>query len=163
MDEPPCHLRAVQPGSAQERGRSRRPPSLPHGDDSLNAESPAVRSARKAALRRATASLERLLPDELEREAHADAVDRYANAVALVARLREEWERLGAPLLGEGSMRQPVKHQVLKMIEEAERDAARYGEAVGIAAPKVARKQGRPTGQVSAPDRAAPQRIRRVK
>jgi hypothetical protein len=121
--------------------------------------------ARAAAVRRARAALERLVPDELEREAYAEAVDRYADAVALAAKLREEWDGMGRPSLAEGSMRQPIPHPLVKMIADADAAAAKYAAAVGLdVSARTKRAPGRPVASVSAPDRAAsPPRMRRVK
>lgn len=46
----------------------------------------------------------------------------------LAAGIRGEWERVGKPLLTEGSMGQLVPHPFVKMLQEAERDASRFGE-----------------------------------
>lgn len=125
-----------------------------------------VRTARNAAQRRARASLERLVPDQTERELYAEAVERYVAAVALGAKIRQEWESLGEPMLEEGSMRQPIPHPLVKMIADADREASRYSANVGLdPGVKVpGRKVGRPAGAASAPDRAAaPPKLRSVK
>lgn len=125
-----------------------------------------VKRARGAALRRARASLEKLVPDDAERELFTEAVDRYVCAVELGAKLRQEWQRVGEPLLAEGSMRQDIPHPLVKMIADADREAARYSSAIGLdPAVKVpGRKPGRPAGSSSAPDRAAaPPKLRAVK
>lgn len=122
--------------------------------------------ARNAALRRARASLARLVPDDAERENYAEAVDRYVSAVALGAKLRAEWAELGEPLLEMGSMRQPIPHPLVKMIADADREAARYSTAIGLdPTAKVPKNPvGRPAGAASAPDRAsAPPKLRSVK
>ena len=54
-----------------------------------------------------------------------DAQDAYTAAVARAERSREEWERLGSPLLSVGSERQPVPHPPLKAINEVESLAER--------------------------------------
>ncbi len=111
------------------------------------------------------ASLERLIPDASEREAFTESAERYADAVGLAAQLRAEWEKDGRPLTAEGSMRQPIPHPLVKMIADADRDAAKYAAAVGLDAGALQKKgrSGRPVGATSAPDRREPPRIRRVK
>ena len=93
-------------------------------------------AAYRAALSRATGALRISVPDEAERALYADSKVRYANACALAARLRAEWDELGCPALG-----------------------------IDIPAKLRKRGPGRPVGAVSAPDRAAgaPPRIVRVK
>lgn len=125
----------------------------------------AGRKARTAAVRRARAALARIVPDELEQKNFAEAVDRYADAVAMGATLRAQWAELGSPTMAEGSMRQPIPHPMVKMIAEADAAAAKYAGAVGLDASARVKKNvgGRPVGSTSAPDRAAPARIRRIK
>jgi phage terminase small subunit len=125
----------------------------------------AADEARRAALRRAWASLERTVPDEAERELYREAVERYAEAVALAARLRAKWTALGCPTIAEGSMRQQIPHPLVKMLAEAERDAARFAGAVGLdPSVRTKRREGRPIGASSAPDRAGrlPRRLKAV-
>lgn len=125
-----------------------------------------VTRARNAALRRARASLGRLVPDDVERESFTEAVDRYVSSVELGAMLRKEWAALGQPLITEGSMRQPIPHPLIKMIADTDRDAARYSSAIGLdPGAKVPKGHaGRPAGSASAPDRtAAPAKLRSVK
>ena len=51
---------------------------------------------------------------------HDDAQNAYTASVERARRLREEWERLGRPLLATGSREQPVSHPLLRAMNEAE-------------------------------------------
>lgn len=118
-----------------------------------------VEAARADAERRAWASLERAVPDDDQRALLTDAVQRYADAIALGVELRAEWEAHGRPLTELGSMRQPIPHPLVKMIGDADLLADRFGAKVGLAAPPPAKRVGRPRGATSAPDRVAPPRL----
>lgn len=61
-----------------------------------------------------------------------DADERYRAAVALVEKLRQAWVDEGEPVLALGGStgRAPVPHPLIRMIQEAERDADRFAKAV---------------------------------
>lgn len=61
-----------------------------------------------------------------------DAEQRYRDAVALVEKLRAAWAAEGEPVLALGGStgRAPVPHPLVRMIQEAERDADKFAKAV---------------------------------
>ena len=96
-------------------------------------------------------------------EDRAEQAERYARACDLAARLTADWEKLDRPStdLGGATGRTLVAHPLVAMIREAEKDAAKFWDDLGL---KPARAQGRPVGSASAPDRAAaPPKLRSVK
>jgi P27 family predicted phage terminase small subunit len=85
------------------------------------------------------------------------ALDRYASAVDMAARLRAELRADELVLRGSrGGIR---VHPLVREVEKAEREAHLYGQALGLD-PQSRRKLGmrpaggRPPGAASAPDRA---------
>ena len=96
------------------------------------------------------------------------AVDRYARAVDVSARLRKDWAELGHPTIGVGSQGQAVAHPMLKAMTDAEAAAAQHGAALGLdelAATKIlTRGQGTPRrgSHVVTPE-APSARLRQVK
>ena len=92
----------------------------------------------------------------------AEPIERYARSADLAARLTEDWRKEGHPATGFGGAtgKAKVPHPLVAMIREAERDAARAWDELGL---KPSRAQGRPVGAASAPDRAAPPKLRSVK
>ena len=131
----------------------------------------AAESARRSAVTRANARLRSMVPDESERKLYADAVARYADASAMSARVRAEWEAAGCPVEAEGSMRQPIPHPLVKMMADADQLAAKFAVSVGLdpgvrVKPQRQGVGGRPKGATSAPDRPAtsePPRLRVAK
>lgn len=87
-------------------------------------------------------------------EQYVDAVERYAFAVDMVARLRAEWAAAGRPIISQGGAtgRATVEHPLIGAIARAERDAASFGSKLGLE-PQTKRAPGRPAGASSAPDR----------
>jgi hypothetical protein len=76
------------------------------------------------------------------RDPREDAVERYARAVALVERIRTEWQRLGCPLTADGGAtgRAVVTHPLVLLLQNAERDAQRFShEAAVQSRPQTAR------------------------
>ena len=61
---------------------------------------------------------------------HKHAEDAYTATVRRVETLRDEWQRLGSPLLSYGSEKQPVPHPLLRAINEAEVLADRLRQQV---------------------------------
>ena len=95
----------------------------------------------------------------------ADAVDRFAWAVDLVHRTREEWHALRRPMVSANPNGATGVHPVLKLLLEAERAVANAGAALALdpaAQPRMlGSARGRPVGAASAPDRRPePPRVR---
>jgi hypothetical protein len=90
-------------------------------------------------------------------ELHRHAVERYARAVDFAERVRAEWIGHGKPYLYDHVNGAKVIHPLVKLLRDAERDAAMYARDV-LLDPSVAtkRKPGRPLGAASALDRVAP-------
>jgi len=86
------------------------------------------------------------------------ALDRYAHAIDMAARLRTELRDDGRIVL-EGPRGGVRVHPLVREVQKAEREAHLYAEALGLS--PVARRRlgmrflgGRPPGAASAPDRA---------
>ena len=100
-------------------------------------------------------------PDENGPEAterlRLDAEERYGAAVARRARIEREWEELGSPVtaLGGATGRALVPHPLVRMLQEADTLCDRLARTLQRRA-----AAGRPPGAVSAPDRAAPPRVK---
>lgn len=113
---------------------------------------PGLNAAGRAAWKRAMDSL-----TEPEREQFADVVAAYANEVDLAHRLRAAWVKLG----------RPADHELVRSMRAADRTVAHLARNLRLtpqtAAGSGTVKPGRPVGAVSAPDRVARQRFRRVK
>jgi len=125
--------------------------SAPSGSLAVIAASLSAPGAR--ALEVALASIERL-PD---RDRFVDAAIRYARAVDLAEELRAEWIDYGRPKLYTVNNGTLVPHPLVKMLREAETDAARFGRALKLEPAAVKRSTiGRPPGAASALDRADP-------
>lgn len=86
-----------------------------------------------------------------------EPLERYARAADLAGLLRAEWEAAGRPATSKGGAtgKVLVAHPLVKMIGEAEAEAAKLYEALlrPAAAPATRRGPGRPIGSASAPDR----------
>ena len=83
--------------------------------------------------------------------------ERYELQVAIVVQLAAEWEAEGRPTttLGGATGRSLVAHPLLRQLQDAMIRAERLDPARN-------RRQGRPVGALSAPDRAAPARVLRL-
>jgi hypothetical protein len=92
------------------------------------------------------------LTDELD--LHEDAVERYRNAQARVARALEAWRAAGHPLVTTHRNGMTGAATELKVLQDAERHADRMLKT--LAAGRV----GRPIGYQVAPDRQPPRRAR---
>jgi len=90
-------------------------------------------------------------------ELYLHAVERYARAVDFAERVRAEWVDYGKPYLYDHVNGAKVIHPLVKLLRDAERDAAVYARDV-LLDPSAAtkRKPGRPMGSAHAPDRKAP-------
>ena len=93
------------------------------------------------------------LPDA---DKYHDAVLRFARAVDLVDEVRREWIDHGRPKLTEYSNGALAPHPLVKLLAEAEKDAARAGRALKLEPEALKRPPGRPSGATSAADRGAP-------
>jgi hypothetical protein len=90
-------------------------------------------------------------------ELYLHAVERYARAVDFADRVRAEWIDYGRPLITDHVNGAKVVHPLVKLLRDAEHDAATYARDVLLdpsRPPK--RKPGRPMGSAHAPDRVAP-------
>ena len=101
------------------------------------------------------------LPAELR-----EPLERYVRAADLAGLLRQEWETAGRPATSTGGAtgKALVAHPLVKMIAEAEAEAAKlYEQLLRPAATPARRGPGRPIGSASAPDRrrSEPPMIRR--
>ena len=89
-----------------------------------------------------------------DRERFVEAAIRYARAVDLADELRREWDDHGRPKLYTASNGNLIPHPLIKMVREAESDAARFGKALKLDPASVKRSTtGRPPGSTSAADR----------
>lgn len=85
---------------------------------------------------------------------YVHAVERYARAVDLEARIWAEWVDHGRPLMLEAPNGVRYAHPLLKMYRDASADAATASRAVLLDPSRVKNaRPGRPLGSVSAPDR----------
>lgn len=88
-----------------------------------------------------------------------DAQTRYEVAKARRERLLEEWERLGKPVLVESSRTgRPLPHPLLRALNDVDVLCARLERELRGPA-----RVGRPSGATSAPDRAAPPKVRKLR
>jgi hypothetical protein len=86
-----------------------------------------------------------------------DAVLRFARAVDMADFVRADWVDRGRPLMYEHTNGALVPHPLVKLLAEAEKDAARAGRALKLEPDAIRRATiGRPPGSSSSPDRKAP-------
>lgn len=78
----------------------------------------------------------------------------YSEALARLEQIREAWEEAGRPLVSKGSRGQEIEHPLVKLLRDTELHVHRLGGGLN--------KGGRPVGAVSAPDRAAPPKLKAV-
>jgi phage terminase small subunit len=78
-------------------------------------------------------------------EALADAIALYARAVDRSARANAAWRKAGRPMTATNPNGAEGVHPLLKAIDDADRAQWRYGRALGLIVPGVARRPGRPT------------------
>lgn len=109
------------------------------------------------AFREAVRTLE---ADGRDPETLREPLDRYARAADLEAKLREEWLHDGAPAVTFGGVtgKLIVEHPVLRSIRSASEHAAKLW--TDLIYPPRRGQVGRPKGATSAPDRAAPPKLR---
>lgn len=114
--------------------------------------------------RRAFADAVRALEDDgRDADVHGEQIRRYARAADMAALLRSEWLEAGRPTttLGGSGGKATVAHPLVVEISRASEVAQRAWRE--LLYPPRRGAVGRPTGATSAPDRAEPTRIRRVK
>ena len=99
----------------------------------------------------------RVLERTDEPDLHYDAASRYAFAVDLAVGARRAWQELGEPLTVANPNGAEGVHPVLKVIRDAEHDARRFGEALGL----VAKPKGRPGRKPEAVVRPIGERVTR--
>jgi phage terminase small subunit len=117
-------------------------------------------AAARAAYRRAV----RVLADQQDADRLVDAVNRYAQAVDVGDRARREWRRAGSPSLITHPNGITSAHPLIAVMQAAEKDAARYGEALGLRPGRVARRGPDPVATIAADIGESPAaKLRRVK
>lgn len=85
-----------------------------------------------------------------------DAAARFARAVDLADKARREWKRMGEPLMSENPNGANGVHPILKVIQDAERDAARFAQRLRLDVESAVRRPvGHPVGRGQSPDRVA--------
>ncbi|TXH53221.1 MAG: hypothetical protein E6Q97_13620, partial [Desulfurellales bacterium] len=100
--------------------------------------------------------------DDLDRL--LDAVVRYAENVDLAASAREVWRREGAPMTVEGQRGSPIPHPLLKVMQDADKLAHRFGDALGIKVEKQKHRGPDPKAVVQPQVGESPAaKLRRVK
>jgi hypothetical protein len=115
--------------------------------------------ASKAAHRRAVAAIE----DLQNGDRLADAVARYAHAVDVAARARSEWRDGGSPPLITHPNGITSAHPLIGVMRDAEKDAARYGEALGLKPGRVKHRGPDPVATIAADIGESPAaKLRRV-
>lgn len=104
------------------------------------------------------------MPDQetLER-LEKEALDRYERAVKLAADTRAEWEAIGSPLLYIGHNDIEYEHPLVKLLREAEKDAAARLKDVPKPAGKPGRKPVGVPGITKSPAAARRTKLRAVK
>lgn len=118
-----------------------------------------------AEARRAWSAARAGLPPGQPVERFEDALRRYGRTVDLAARLRAEWRALGEPVTAQGGAtgQALVPHPLVKMLGEAERDAARFGAVLGLdpqSRRQLGAQAGRPQEQVPPRGASEPARAR---
>jgi phage terminase small subunit len=117
-------------------------------------------TAAKSAHKRAVRAIESL--EDADRL--TDAVDRYAHAVDVADRARREWAKAHRPLTITHPNGITSAHPLLAVMRDAEKDAARYGEALGLKPGRVQRRGPDPVAAISADIGESPAaRLRAVK
>lgn len=119
-----------------------------------------MKPSGKEAFERAVATLEQ---DGRDPAVLLEPIERYARAAEIAAELRAAWIQDGRPTTTFGGVtgKLIVEHPILRSISAAERDASKFWTE--LVYPPRRGQVGRPKGSSSAPDRAAPPAIRRVK
>lgn len=117
-------------------------------------------AATRAAHRRAV----RALGDQEDRDRLSDAVGRYAYAVDVADRARREWRKAASPLLITHPNGITSTHPLIGVMRDAEKDAARYGEVLGLKPGGVAHRGPDPVATMVADiGESSAAKLRRVK
>jgi phage terminase small subunit len=117
-----------------------------------------------AAARAAWARAERAVGDQEDADLLAEAVGRYAQAVDVADRARREWRKAGSPSLIVHPNGITSAHPLVGVMRDAEKDAARYGETLGLKPGRVAHRGPDPVATITAGIGESPAaRLRRVK
>ena len=88
-----------------------------------------------------------------------EAARRYASAADREEGARQAWYRAGKVLTLVGANGIEYPHPLLKVIRDAERDAAKYGEALGIVAKPKGRPGRNPVAVLDMPKRVTRRRV----
>lgn len=117
-------------------------------------------TAARAAYGRAVRAIE----DREDAVRLVDAVRRYAHAVDVADRARREWRAAGSPSLITHPNGITCAHPLIGVMRDAEKDAARYGEALGLKPGRVAHRGPDPVATITADIGESPAaKLRRVK
>lgn len=117
-------------------------------------------AAARAAFRRASLAV----GDEEDPERLVDAVRRYAHAVDIADRARCEWRTEGSPPLITYPNGITAVHPLVAVMQSAEKDAARFGETLGLRPGRMARRGPDPVATIAADIGESPAaKLRRVK
>jgi phage terminase small subunit len=103
----------------------------------------------------------RALADQDDADRLYELAARYAHAVDLADRARSEWRAAGCPFSkASGS----AVHPLIRVMQDADRDAARFGEAVGLKPGSVKHRGPDPVAMITADIGESPAAaLRRVK
>jgi phage terminase small subunit len=101
-----------------------------------------LNAAGKAAWKRA---LDHVVEREGDETALRDQIELYARGVDRSSRANEAWRKAGRPLTAKNPNGAIGVHPLLKAIDDADRATWRYGRALGLVVPGVARRVGRPS------------------
>lgn len=107
-----------------------------------------------------TEAIRTLEADGRDPETLVEPLKRYARAADLEAKLREEWIADGSPAttLGGVTGKLIVEHPMIRSIRAASEHSAKLWQE--LIYPPRRGQVGRPKGSTSAPDRAAPPKLR---
>jgi phage terminase small subunit len=101
-----------------------------------------LNAAGKAAWKRA---LDHVAEREGDETALRDQLELYARAVDRSSRANAAWRKAERPLTAKNPNGATGVHPLLKAIDDADRAVWRYGRALGLVVPGVARRMGRPS------------------
>jgi phage terminase small subunit len=106
----------------------------------------------------------RAVADQEDSERLVDALARYAQSVDVADRARREWREAGSPSLITYPNRITSVHPLIAVMRDAERDAAKFGEALGLKPSRVSHRGPDPVATITATIGESPAaKLRRVK